>query len=59
MGTGLGIAIVGWVLDLGNYSGELAVQPQSAQIAEIALVFLIPMLAGILRLMCVAKWDLS
>ena len=59
VGTGLGIAIVGWVLDLGNYSGELAVQPQSAQIAEIALVFLIPMLAGILRLMCVAKWDLS
>ena len=29
LGGGLGIAIVGWLLDLGGFDGQLAVQSQS------------------------------
>lgn len=58
VGTGLGSALVGWVLAAGNYEGSLAVQPASALTAEIVLVFIIPIIATALRGICAAMWDL-
>ena len=59
VGTGLGSATIGWCLALGNYSGELGVQPRSAQIAEIVLLFVIPLAANFLRTICISQWHIE
>lgn len=59
IGLGLGGAMIGWILSLGNYDGNLLVQPGSALTSIIALSIWIPgiMLAVIYFLL--RKYDLD
>ena len=59
VGTGLGSAAIGWCLALGSYSGELSVQPHSALTAEIVLLFALPLVANLLRTVCIAQWRIE
>ncbi len=59
VGSGLGSAAIGWGLALGHYSGELTSQPQSVQVAEIILLFVMPIVANLLRTICIAQWRIG
>lgn len=59
VGTGLGSAAIGWCLALGRYSGELSVQPHSALVAEIVMLFALPLVANLLRTVCIAQWRIE
>ena len=50
VGTGLGSAIVGWVLAFGNYDGQALTQPQSAVNSIIALYSYIPLVIIVITL---------
>ncbi len=54
LGTGLGAAIVGWVLGLGGYVGGAATQSPSAQYAIRSLFLYIPI--GLLVLQLILLW---
>ena len=59
VGTGLGSAILGWGLALGNYDGALATQPQSALAAETFLLFVVPAIASAVCFVCMWFWDID
>ncbi|MBD5095214.1 MAG: MFS transporter [Subdoligranulum sp.] len=59
VGTGLGSAAIGWFLALGHYDGELSVQPQSALTAEIALLFVLPLVSNLVRTVCISQWRIN
>ena len=47
IGSGLGTAIVGWLLDLGGFDGKLSVQPQSCVNMLQFMYLWLPMLINI------------
>jgi GPH family glycoside/pentoside/hexuronide:cation symporter len=48
VGTGLGSAVIGWALALGNFDGLAATQPDSAITSIIALYSYIPAILSVL-----------
>ena len=59
VGTGLGSAMIGWGLAIGMYDPQLERQPHTALIAEIVLLFVIPMIATIIRSISMVFWDID
>jgi GPH family glycoside/pentoside/hexuronide:cation symporter len=59
VGTGLGAALVGWLLDFGGYSADLAVQPQSALNSMIVLQIGVPLILSAAMAVLLIFWDLE
>jgi GPH family glycoside/pentoside/hexuronide:cation symporter len=59
VGTGVGSALVGWVLALGGYDAALTAQPQGAVNAMIALMIIIPMVFSLLIAILLLFWDID
>ena len=59
VGTGVGTALVGWILAFGHYDGTLAVQATSALHSEIALMIGIPMALAIVQIVFLILWDMD
>ena len=59
LGTGLGSAILGWMLAWGQYDGTLATQPQSAITAMIIVATLIPVAVNGIAAVLLGFWDME
>lgn len=59
IGTGLGSAILGWGLAIGNYDGALTTQAQSALDAEMFLFFMVPAIANVVLFAGMWFWDID
>lgn len=59
VGTGVGSALVGWILAMGHYSGEAAVQAQSALTAEIVLMLGVPLALAVVQIVLLLLWDMD
>jgi len=59
IGTGLGAALIGWVLEFGKYDGQLTQQPQSALNAMIILVIGLRAAMAAIISICLAFWDVE
>lgn len=59
MGVGLGSAMIGWILALGNYDGTLSVQPTSAITSILALSIWIPALILFIIFILLRHYDLD
>ncbi|MCX7657417.1 MAG: glycoside-pentoside-hexuronide (GPH):cation symporter [Oscillospiraceae bacterium] len=59
IGSGLGAAMIGWVLAFGKYNGSLSVQPESAQKSIITLAIWIPGILLAIMYLLLRKYDLD
>ena len=59
VGTGLGSAMVGWILAFGKYDPEAVVQPPSAHNAMIVLQIVIPMILSTILAVLMIFWDIE
>jgi len=59
IGTGVGAASVGWILGLGGYDAALAVQPDSALHAIIALNLYVPLAIIVISFLILRGYDLE
>lgn len=59
VGTGLGSAMIGWGLAIGMYNPQAEQQPHTALIAEIMLLFAIPLIATVIRSISMIFWDID
>lgn len=59
VGSGLGAAMIGWLLALGKYDGTLAVQPQSANIMILVICIYLPLILLVLIYLILRKYDLD
>ncbi len=59
VGSGLGAAMLGWGLAIGQYDGALDVQPASVANAEIVLVYVIPLIVSVICLIAMKFWDID
>lgn len=59
IGTGIGSAMVGWILAWGQFDGLSAVQPESAKVAIILMVLVIPALLIACQFIAMMFWDLD
>lgn len=59
VGSGIGGALVGWFLALGQYDGSKAVQAQSALNSEIAMMIGVPMILAIVQIVLLLIWDMD
>lgn len=59
LGTGLGAALVGWVLGLGGYIGGAVVQTTSAQFAVKSLFLYVPLVLLVLQLILLWAYKLD
>jgi len=59
VGTGLGSAMVGWLLTLGKYNADAAVQLQSSLNAMILLQIGLPLVFNVLLAVLLIFWDIE
>jgi GPH family glycoside/pentoside/hexuronide:cation symporter len=59
VGSGVGGALVGWLLALGKYDGAAGVQVQSALNSEIAMMIGVPMVLGFIQILLLFVWDME
>lgn len=59
VGTGLGAALLGWLLSWGHYDASLTQQMQSAKDAMIIIAVIIPLTLSIIQLGLTLLWDLD
>lgn len=59
VGTGLGAAAMGWILQFGKYDGKLAVQPDSAIAAMKFISVGIPLIVSLLFIFMLLFWDIE
>jgi GPH family glycoside/pentoside/hexuronide:cation symporter len=59
IGSGLGGALIGWLLSLGRYDGALAVQEPLAQNMIVNIYFLIPLVAAAATFVLMAFYNLD
>lgn len=59
LGSGLGSALLGWMLAWGHYNSSLAVQPDSAITAMIILAIVVPMIVSAVAFVLLIFWDLE
>lgn len=59
LGTGVGSAILGWLLAWGNYSKELVVQPESAITAMIIVAVVLPIIIYGTAAIVLCFWNLE
>ena len=59
IGTGLASAFILWGLSIGKYDATLAVQPESAVVTEIILMFGVPIVMHLICILCMGSWDLE
>ena len=59
LGTGLGSAMLGWLLAWGKYDGTLTTQPESALNAMIIIATIIPIFVNAIAAILLIKWDLE
>ena len=59
VGTGLGTAMIGWGLAIGGYNALLETQSRNTQIAEMILLFAIPLVATLIRSVSMLFWDID
>lgn len=59
LGTGLGSALLGWLLEWGKYDKTLTTQPASAIQAMIIIAIVIPIIIYIVSAIALGFWDLE
>jgi GPH family glycoside/pentoside/hexuronide:cation symporter len=59
VGTGLGGAIIGWVLAIAHYDGQLAVQPDSAVAAIKAMYIYVPIVLTMIQIALLVFYTLD
>jgi len=59
IGVGLGTAVVGWILAIGNYDGSLATQPDSAVISILTISIYLPLVLLIITYLLLRMYDLD
>ena len=59
LGTGLGAALVGWMLAFGQYNGALEAQGTKAISSMISLVTIIPAIIYIIAIVVLCFWDIE
>jgi GPH family glycoside/pentoside/hexuronide:cation symporter len=59
IGTGLGSALLGWMLAFGKYDGSLTVQPPSAIGAMIMLMHVVPIIIYSVSFVLLAFWNMD
>lgn len=59
LGSGLGAALLGWILAWGQYNGALEVQPDSAIQAMIIIAVIVPLIISIIAFVLLLFWDLE
>ena len=59
LGTGLGSALLGWLLAFGKFDSTLSVQPDSAVNAIIVIVIGLPIVIYIVAIILLRFWDLE
>lgn len=59
VGTGLGAAILGWLLDYSGYAGVLTVQPQGALNAIIFCAIGLPVIVMAIACVLILFWDME
>lgn len=59
VGSGLGAAIIGWVLAFGNYNGLLSVQEPSAIFSILTLSIYIPLVLIVVLYLLMRRYDLD
>ena len=59
LGTGLGSALLGWMLAWGKYDAALAEQPSSAITAMIIVAIVIPALVSLASAVLLYFWDME
>ena len=59
IGAGIGTAMIGWILAIGNYDGSLIVQPHSAIQMILILCIYLPLVLFIIMYLILRKYDLD
>jgi len=59
LGTGVGSAMLGWILAWGRYDADAAVQSEPAINAMILLAVVIPLVISAIQLILIQFWDLD
>lgn len=59
VGTGLGAAILGWLLSWGQYDANLVEQMQSAKNTMIIIAIIIPLIMGATQFCLTLLWDID
>ncbi|MGM0922952.1 MAG: MFS transporter [Bacillota bacterium] len=59
LGSGLGAALIGWILALGQYDATLAVQPSSSIFSILALTVYLPFIFFVVIYVLLRKYDLD
>ncbi len=59
LGTGLGSAILGWMLAWGNYSGAASIQPDSAIKAMIIVAIVVPIIIYAIAIVLLMFWNME
>lgn len=59
LGTGLGSAVLGWVLAWGKYNGSTSVQPDTAITALIIIAVIVPIIINIIAFILLSFWDIE
>ena len=59
IGAGIGTAIIGWILAIGKYDGQLAVQPDSAIQMILVICIYLPLVLFIMMYLILGKYDLD
>ena len=59
IGAGIGTAMIGWILAIGKYNGQLAVQPDSAIQMILVICIYLPLVLFIIMYLILGKYDLD
>ena len=59
IGAGIGTAMIGWILAIGNYDGRLIAQPHSAIQMILILCIYLPLVLFIIMYLILRKYDLD
>lgn len=59
LGTGIGSAILGWLLAWGGYSGTFVTQPETAITAMIIIAVVVPILVNLVAFILLLFWNLE
>ena len=59
LGTGLGSAVLGWLLAWGKYNGSAVTQPDSAITAMIIIAVIVPIVVNIIAFILLSFWDIE
>ena len=59
LGTGLGSALLGWMLEWGGYEGTTAVQSENTIMAMVVTAIILPLVCSAVCFILMLFWDMD